>query len=52
MEDAIVRMLEERKREAGAMPATRRRDDEERGWSIDKDKKMEKFFMYGAFLPW
>ena len=31
MEDAIVRMLEERKREIGAMPAPRRRDDAERG---------------------
>ena len=31
MEDAIVRMLEERKREVGAMPAPRRRDDAERG---------------------
>ena len=31
MEDAIVRMLEERKREVGAMPASRRRDDAERG---------------------
>ena len=31
MEDAIVRMLEERKREVGAMPAPRRRDDAESG---------------------
>ena len=31
MEDAIVRMLEERKREVGAMPAPRRRNDAERG---------------------
>lgn len=31
MEDAIVRILEERKREVGAMPAPRRRDDAERG---------------------
>lgn len=31
MEDAIVRILEERRREIGAIPALRRRDDEERG---------------------
>ena len=31
MEDAIVRILEERKREVGAMPVPRRRDDAERG---------------------
>ena len=31
MEDAIVQMLEERKREVGAMPAPHRRDDSERG---------------------
>ena len=31
MEDAIVRILEERKREVGAMPSPRRRDDVERG---------------------
>ena len=31
MEDAIVRILEERKRAVGAMPAPRRRDDAERG---------------------
>ena len=47
MEDAIVRILEERRRE---LP--RRRDDTERGWSIDKDKQMEMFFVYGSFLPW
>ena len=29
MEDAIVRILEERKREVGAMPSPRRRDDAE-----------------------
>ncbi len=31
MEDAIVRILEERKREVGAMPSPHRRDDAERG---------------------
>ena len=31
MEDAIVRILEEHRREVGAMPVPRRRDDVERG---------------------
>ena len=47
IEDAIVRILEERKREV-----SRRRDDTERGWSIGKDKQMEMFFVYDTFLPW